>query len=220
MTNAQRLALRASEIRTRLSALAAINEQTEETRSELDSLRIEYADLSAGLRRSSSQATNLRLKPRLKRSTAVNLRALIDDSNIGPSTRQQSTTAALTAVSVICSNISTWTSTKFRFAMLETRAVTSAPSEVGEVQQGIIPYVFPDSAAAFIGVDMPTVAVGEAVFPVLTSVLAVRHASRERQPRRNHGIVHRRRVESQETASVILLQQRRPGPVCRNEHRT
>ena len=34
-------------------------------------------------------------------------------------------------------------------------------------QQEIIDYVFPQACAAFLGVDMPTVAVGEAVFPVL-----------------------------------------------------
>ena len=58
-------------------------------------------------------------------------------------------------------------------ALLETRAVTPAPTNVGQDQQSIIPYVFPASSAAFLGVDMPTVGVGEAVFPVLTSTLTV-----------------------------------------------
>ena len=58
-------------------------------------------------------------------------------------------------------------------AMLETRAVTPAPANVGQNQQPVIPYVFPDSVAAFLGVDMPTIGVGEAVFPVLTSELSV-----------------------------------------------
>ena len=53
-------------------------------------------------------------------------------------------------------------------AMLETRAVTPAPSTVGADQSAIIPGVFPQSVAAFLGVDMPTVGVGEHVFPVLT----------------------------------------------------
>ena len=57
---------------------------------------------------------------------------------------------------------------------LETRAVTAAPAEVGQQQQSIIPYVFPQSAAAFLGVDMPTVGVGEAVYTVLTKELDVR----------------------------------------------
>ena len=56
---------------------------------------------------------------------------------------------------------------------VETRAVTPAPANVGTDQQPIIPYVFPMACAAWLGVDMPTVSVGEAVFPVLTSTLAV-----------------------------------------------
>ena len=59
------------------------------------------------------------------------------------------------------------------FSKAEERAVTPAPANVGQTQQGIIPYVFPQSAAAFLGVDMPTVGVGEAVFPVLTAELTV-----------------------------------------------
>ena len=53
-------------------------------------------------------------------------------------------------------------------AMLETRAVTPAPTNVGTDQMAVIPGVFPQSVAAFLGVDMPTVGVGEHVFPVLT----------------------------------------------------
>ena len=56
---------------------------------------------------------------------------------------------------------------------VEVRAVSPAPGNVGQNQQPIIPYVFPQSAAAFLGVDMPTVPAGEAVFPVLTSELVV-----------------------------------------------
>ena len=57
---------------------------------------------------------------------------------------------------------------------LETRAVTPAPGEVGQTQQSIVPYVFPQSAAAFLGVDMPTVGVGEQTYSVLTKELDVR----------------------------------------------
>ena len=55
--------------------------------------------------------------------------------------------------------------------LLETRAagVTNAPANVGQNQAEIIPAVFPQSCAAFIGVDTPTVGVGEAVYPVLTT---------------------------------------------------
>ena len=62
---------------------------------------------------------------------------------------------------------------EFPIHLLETRAVSPAPANVGQNQAAIIPYVFPDSVAAFLGVDMPSVGVEEAVFPVLTSELAV-----------------------------------------------
>ena len=56
---------------------------------------------------------------------------------------------------------------------LEHRAVTPGADNVGQVEQPVIPYVFPASAAAFLGVSMPTVGVGEVVYPVLTATLAV-----------------------------------------------
>ena len=49
---------------------------------------------------------------------------------------------------------------------------TNSPSDVGRNQQSIIPYVFPDSASAFLGLDQPSVSTGEAVFPVLTTAPA------------------------------------------------
>ena len=62
---------------------------------------------------------------------------------------------------------------EFPLNLLETRAVTPAPANGEQNQAAIIPYVFPRSVAAYLGVDMPTVGVGEAVFPVLTSELSV-----------------------------------------------
>ena len=56
---------------------------------------------------------------------------------------------------------------------LETRAVTPAPANVGADQDPIIPYVFPMAVGAFLGIDMPTVGVGEKVYPVLTKQLEV-----------------------------------------------
>ena len=52
--------------------------------------------------------------------------------------------------------------------LLEQRAVTAAPGDVGQNQSAIIAGVFPQSCAAFLGIDMPTVPTGDAVFPVLT----------------------------------------------------
>ena len=54
-------------------------------------------------------------------------------------------------------------------APLETRAVTPAPANVGQNQHAILRRVFGDTLAAWLGVDRPTVGVGEQVFPVLTT---------------------------------------------------
>ncbi len=59
--------------------------------------------------------------------------------------------------------------------LLETRAVTPAPANVGQQQAPIIPGVFPQSVSAFLGVDMPRVGVGDSVFPVLTKNAEVKN---------------------------------------------
>ena len=56
-------------------------------------------------------------------------------------------------------------------ALLETRAVSPAPADVGQNLADIEPYVFPQAVASFLGIPQPTVARGEAVYPTLTSKL-------------------------------------------------
>ena len=58
-------------------------------------------------------------------------------------------------------------------ALLETRAVSPAPADVGQNLADIEPYVFPQAVASFLGIPQPTVARGEAVYPTLTSTLTV-----------------------------------------------
>ena len=60
-------------------------------------------------------------------------------------------------------------SNQIPLALLETRAVTPAPGQVDQNQQAIVPMVFPASVAGFLGIPMPTVPVGDAVYPVLTA---------------------------------------------------
>ncbi len=54
-------------------------------------------------------------------------------------------------------------------AEVRVDAVTASPATTSVGQQSIIERVFADSAAAYLGVDLPTVPVGVANFPVLTS---------------------------------------------------
>ena len=53
--------------------------------------------------------------------------------------------------------------------MVEHRAVTPAPGDVGQNQSEITGYVFPQSVAAFLAIPSQVVPVGDATFPVLTS---------------------------------------------------
>ena len=53
--------------------------------------------------------------------------------------------------------------------LMEKRAVTPAPGDVGQSQSEITGFVFPQSVAAFMGIPSPIVPVGDATFPVLTS---------------------------------------------------
>ena len=53
--------------------------------------------------------------------------------------------------------------------LAEERAVTPAPANVQGNQAEIIPGVFPQSCAAFLSIDSPTVATGDAIFPVLAT---------------------------------------------------
>ena len=53
--------------------------------------------------------------------------------------------------------------------MVEHRAVTPAPSDVGQSQSQIVGFVFPQSVASFLAIPSQIVPVGDATFPVLTS---------------------------------------------------
>ena len=53
--------------------------------------------------------------------------------------------------------------------VIERRGVTPSPSDVGAIQHPIIPGVYAAGAAAFLGISMPSVGVGEAVYTVLST---------------------------------------------------
>ena len=82
MTNAQKLALRASEIRTRLAELAGIEEITDEQRAEIGALRTEYGDVET--RSQAAIVAGDEPKPVTETATeARELAELIEGSSIG-----------------------------------------------------------------------------------------------------------------------------------------
>ena len=178
MTDLQRIALRQSEIRTRLHELGAVEDVTDEVRSEIGTLTTEMKDLevrSQALIAAGEQPEEVdEDEQRDEQLLALIERADMDD--IFTATLEHRSTDGATRELQDEYNLghNQVPLAMLRSGDLETRAVTPAPSEVGQNQQPIIPGVFPHSAASFLGVDMPTVGVGEALFPVLTTNATVR----------------------------------------------
>ena len=167
MLVSQTHALRASEIRKRLAELAAIEEMNDEQRSEIGTLRTEYTDTEAKYQ-ASVTAEDTPSEQRSDDAEGRELRSLIVDANIGTIFEAALEHRSTDGREAEIQKHFGLGANQVPLAMLETRAVTPAPSTVGADQSAIIPAVFPQSVAAFLGVDMPTVGVGEHVFPVLT----------------------------------------------------
>ena len=175
MTDRQKLELRQSVIRSRLAELGAAG-GTPEGQAEIDTMAVEYGSNEARIRAfmvaddapvETTTATK-ESKERAELYTKAKVGDLVHALVNGKSS-VKGAMAELQAEHGLADN-----EIHIRQLVPETYAVTPAPGNTGEVQQPIIPYVFPQSCAAFLGVDMPTVGVGEAVFPVLTKELDVR----------------------------------------------
>ena len=167
MLASQTHALRASEIRKRLAELAASTELNDEQRSEVDKLRVKYRDVETRYQ-ASVTSEDSPAETRSEDAEGRELRSLIDGSDVGTifaATLERRQTDGRTAELQQHYGLG---ANQVPLALLETRAMTPAPSNVGSDQSAIVPGVFPMSVAAFLGVDMPTVGVGQHVFPVLT----------------------------------------------------
>ena len=177
--------VRAGEIRIRLAELAAETELTDETRAELDTLRHEYTDTErrmAALRISEPERTPIVSKT----SEGNEYRAMLERANVGNVYDALINRRAVDGVEAELQQHLGLGGNQIPLDLLrgagnggrgngglETRAVTPGATNVGQTEMPVVPNVFPQSAAAFLGVDMPTVGVGEAVYPVLTATLSV-----------------------------------------------
>ena len=139
----------------------------DEQRSEIGTLRTEYRDVETRYQ-ASVTAEDTPTEQRSDDTEGRELRSLIDGSDVAAifsATLEHRQTDGHTAELQQHYGLG---ANQVPLSLLETRGVTSAPGQVGQNQSAIIPGVFPMSCAAFLGIDMPTVPVGEAVFPVLT----------------------------------------------------
>ena len=185
MTNAQRLQVRLSEIRQRLNELSALDDLTDEQRAESDRLTTEYAtketqhraavvgeSVEAETRAAEFDETGdgddrerreLRGRCRLGRYMAAALDGL----------PVQGAEAELSAAAGVPGAVplELFEVRQRRPVGTEDRAITPAPATTDESLAPIVPAIFDRSAAAWLGIEMPTVGTGDAGYPVLSTSL-------------------------------------------------
>ena len=166
MLKSQKHLVRASEIKGKLNELANADTLTPEQTADVDRLRNELGSVEAQYRAAATfeDSFNGDDKPEHREFAELEQRASL--SGIFEVALQHRVTSGAehelqAALGIVDSN-------RIPLALLRTRAVTPAPTNVGQTQAAIIPAVFPDSVAAFLSVDVVTVPVGDATFPVLT----------------------------------------------------
>ena len=170
MTPLQRLQLRASETRQSLNTLLALDELTDEQRAELGTLTTTMTNLEVETRAALVAEGDPVVSGTDDDTAAREMRSLISGASIAAifgATLEHRATEGQTAELQQHLHLSP---NQVPLALLmEDRAVTPAPADVGTNQSEIIPAVFPMSCASFLGIDTPTVGVGEAVYPVLST---------------------------------------------------
>ena len=172
MTNSQKLALRLSELRQKLNALSAKDELTEAEQDEMRSLSGAYPKLeerhrAAIISESTEEAAALdedgdgedreRRELRSRSRLAKYVSAALDGLPV------QGAEAELSAAAG-CPGAVPLELFETRREATEHRAVTPAPATTDENLAPIVPAIFDRSAAAWLGIEMPMVATGDAGF--------------------------------------------------------
>ena len=180
MTTVQSLTVRASEIRSRLSEIAEIAELTDENRGELTTLRTEYRGVEEKLQAAIVAEGDAQPLPLGQGGNAED-RAygdLCGRANIGAIfqslTERRSTEGAEAELQKHHKLAPHQVPLDLLRAPVEHRAITAAPTNTETMQEAPIQPVFAMGSLAYLGVDQPSVPVGDAVFPVLTSRPVVR----------------------------------------------
>lgn len=169
MTDLQRAQLRASEIRSRLNELGLVEDLTDEQRSEVDSLAAEYQTVEARIRALTVAADGDGDGDGGTQNRDANLDPLIERANLGAYFEAAIAQRSVDGAELELQQEFDLAANQVPLAMLEERAVTPAPTSTAASQQPILQPIFATGDAAFLGVAMPTVPVGDAVYPVLTN---------------------------------------------------
>ena len=177
MTTRQRLELRSAEIRERLSEIGALqgDEYTEEIRAEETRLQTEFRELQPRIRSAiisesadPDHADDVAADVSGESNELRTMLAEFNPGNVFAAAFEKRATDGREAELQQHFGIGAH-AIPLEALALESRAVTPAPANTGASQAEIVQPVFARGDADYLGTWMPTVAVGEATYPVLTS---------------------------------------------------
>ena len=183
MTKAQKLALRLSETRQALNALSAIDGEklSDEQRAEMAVLAESYPALETEWRAAAIvESDDPPMDPANEGSgegaerraliERVELRGYLAEAATGaPATGAEHELRAAVFGESARSGLVPWEALLPPRQEQRADAATSAPADVGASQAEVLGRVFADTSAAYLGVEMPQVPVGEANYPVLSA---------------------------------------------------
>ena len=169
MSNRLKLELRRSEIRSRLGEIAALETLTDEQHAEAAQLEAELKDVETRWRAAVQSEPQPQPARPGETPEARELRALTADARLGAFVEAAVTGALPEGREAELQQHYGLSGNQFPIELLEERAVTPGVSDVGADEQPVVQPVFATGDAAFLGVSMPTVAMGDSVYPTLTS---------------------------------------------------
>ena len=175
---------RQSELRSRLAVLAGMDTRTTDEESELATVETKLSGCEPELRAAlvaaaaeddsarTVQTTDAegreRLELRAKTGIADFLKAAVGGSAVTGAAAEYATSLGVPTVGHVPMALFAPTNTHLHFPTVETRAVTPGPAVKG-MPQPTIPFVFERSAAASLGIMMPTVPSGQVQIPKITT---------------------------------------------------
>ena len=180
MTAAQKLQIRGSSIRARLLEINALegDDYSTEIRSESDTLTTEFTDVETRLR----AALVVEGDETEKRDRAYQTGETPEARELALLTGRANAGAIIMCVTEKRNSIGAELELQQHHKLAENQipldmlrveqraaGVTTAPTNVGTSQAEIVTPVFANGAGAFLGIDRPTVAAGDAVYPVLAT---------------------------------------------------
>ena len=176
MTNAQRLELRASELRQKLNELSGLKTLTDEQRGEIDTLSIEYADVERQKRAAIISGETIETPEPKDGGEKREISDLIERAEIAAYLRAAASGSPVTGAERELRQATLGDDADESYMPLdillplETRAdaVSDVADSIQSNQQSIVGRIFAETAGAYLGIQRPSVGVGETNYYALT----------------------------------------------------